>query len=137
MFVYEVSACGFESRCSHLNFRFCACFEERVPWYSGNTTAECGFTLKHVRDMIRTYSQIHCTDKCPQPCTIVCKGWLNGWLFVYELSCCRLESRCSNLNFRFRVCFEEGVPWHSGSYRVWIHSETRTWRDKNVQLIGP
>ena len=43
------------------------------------------------------------------------------------------ESRCSHLNFRYRVCFKQGVPWHSGNYRVWIHSETRTWHDKNIQ----
>ena len=53
MSVYELSGCGFESRCSHLNFRFCACFEQRVPWHSGNyrewTHSE------RVRDMIRTY----------------------------------------------------------------------------------
>ena len=23
--------------------------------------------------------------------------WLNGWVFVYELSCCEFESRCSNV----------------------------------------
>ena len=23
--------------------------------------------------------------------------------------------------------FEQGVPWHSGNYGVWINSETRTW----------
>ena len=28
---------------------------------------------------------------------------------------------------------EQGVPWHSGNYRVLIHSDTRTWRDKNIQ----
>ena len=28
---------------------------------------------------------------------------------------------------------ECGVPWHSGNYRVWIHSETHTWHDKNIQ----
>ena len=27
------------------------------------STTECGFTLKQVRDMIRTYSQMHRTDK--------------------------------------------------------------------------
>ena len=26
-------------------------------------TIECTFTLKHVRDMTRTYSQMHSTDK--------------------------------------------------------------------------
>ena len=35
VFVYELSACGFESRCCHLNFRYGACFEQRVPWHSG------------------------------------------------------------------------------------------------------
>ena len=59
--------------------------------------------------------------------------WLNGWVFVYELSGCGFEPHCSHLNFRFGVCFEQGVPWHSGNYRVWIHSETRTWHDKNIQ----
>ena len=62
--------------------------------------------------------------------------WPNGWVFVYELSGSRFESSCSHLNFRLRACFEQGVPWHSGNYRVWIHSETRTWHDKNTQSGG-
>ena len=35
---------------------------------------------------------------------------------------------------------EQGVSWHSGNYRVYIHSETRTWHDKNIQTnidFGP
>ena len=36
VFVYEPSGCGFESGCSHLNFRFRTSFEQGVPWYSGN-----------------------------------------------------------------------------------------------------
>ena len=55
-------------------------------------------------------------------------------MFVYELIGCGFESSCSHLNFRFRSCFEQGVPWHSGNYRVWIHSETRAWHDKTIQL---
>ena len=57
--------------------------------------------------------------------------WPNGWVFVYELSGSAFKSSCShlNLNFRFHYCFEQGVPWHSGNYRVWIHSETRTWHE--------
>ena len=43
------------------------------------------------------------------------------------------ESSCSHLTFRFRACLEQGVPWHSGNNRVWIHAETRTWNDKNIQ----
>ena len=36
VFVYELSGCGFESCCSHLNFRYCACFEKGVPWQWDN-----------------------------------------------------------------------------------------------------
>ena len=41
-------------------------------------TIECGFTLKRVRDMIRTYSQIHRTDKYSQHSSIIWPVWLNG-----------------------------------------------------------
>ena len=41
---------------------------------------------------------------------------LNSW--VFELSGSWFESRYSHLNFRYRVCFEQGIPWHSGNYRV-------------------
>ena len=36
VFVYELGGCGFESSCSHVNFRFCACFEQGVPWHLEN-----------------------------------------------------------------------------------------------------
>ena len=60
--------------------------------------------------------------------------WPNGWVFIYELNGCGFESSCSHLNFRFRASFEQGVPWHSGNYGMWMHSETRPWHDKNIQL---
>ena len=55
--------------------------------------------------------------------------------FIYELNGCGFVPSCSHLNFRFRDCFQLGVPWHSGNYRVWIHSNTRTWHDKNIQSL--
>ena len=65
--------------------------------------------------------------------------WLNGWMSVYELSGCGFESRCSHSNFRFCACFEQRVPWHSGNYREWTHSERvrdmiRTYRYNNYFL---
>ena len=36
VFVYEVSVCGFDSPCRHLNFRCCACFGLGVSWHSVN-----------------------------------------------------------------------------------------------------
>ena len=41
-------------------------------------TIECGFTLKRVRDMIKTYSQMHRTDKYSQHSSIIWLAWLNG-----------------------------------------------------------
>ena len=59
--------------------------------------------------------------------------WLNGWLFVGELSGCGFEFRCCHLNFRYRACFEQGVSWHLG---VWIHYETRTSHNKSIPLFS-
>ena len=59
--------------------------------------------------------------------------WLNVWVFIHELSGCQFESCCSHLNFRYHACFEQGVPWHSGNCRVWIHFKTYVWHDKNIQ----
>ena len=56
-------------------------------------------------------------------------------MFVYKLISCGFESLCSHLSFRYRACFEQGVPWRSGNYGVWIHSETWTWHDKNIQSL--
>ena len=36
LFVYELSGGGFQSRCRQLIFRYHACFEQEVPWHSGN-----------------------------------------------------------------------------------------------------
>ena len=41
-------------------------------------TIECGFTLKHVHDMTRTYSQVHHTDKCSKHSSIIWPVWPNG-----------------------------------------------------------
>ena len=62
---------------------------------------------------------------------------LNGWAFPYELSSCGINFRCSYLHcviFRYHVCLEHGVSWHSSNYRVWIYSKTCMWHDKNALL---
>ena len=41
-------------------------------------TIECGSTLKRVRDMTRTYSQTHHTDKYSQHSSVIWPVWLNG-----------------------------------------------------------
>ena len=82
------------------------------------TKTKCRFTLKRVRDMIRTYKQMHRPEKYPQLSSIVSSVWPNGWVVVYKLSGCKLKSCCSHLNFRYRDYFEQGVPWHSRKYSL-------------------
>ena len=48
---------GFESSCSHLNFRFAPASSNE--FLDIQATIECRFTLKRVRDMTRTYSLIN------------------------------------------------------------------------------
>ena len=100
-------------------------------------TIECGFTLKCVCHMIKTYSQLHRTDEYSQHGSIIWPVSLNGWVLVDERSGCCFESSCSHLNSRFRACFEQGVRWHWRNYKVWIHSETCTWHGKNIQRNAP
>ena len=70
---------------------------------------ECGFTLKCVRDMIRTYSQMHRTDKYSQHSSIIWSVWPSGWVFVYELSGCGFESRCSHLTYGNRFYLQTNI----------------------------
>ena len=57
-------------------------------------TMECEFTLKCIRDMTRTYSQMHPTDKYSGHSSIIWQVWLNGWVSVYELSGSGFEFSC-------------------------------------------
>ena len=43
-----------------------------------HTQLECGFTLKRVRDMTRTYSQMHRTGKYSEHSSIIWPVWPNG-----------------------------------------------------------
>ena len=45
-------------------------------------TIECGLTLKRVRDMARTYSQMHPTDKHSDHSSIIWPVSPNGWVFA-------------------------------------------------------
>ena len=80
------------------NFRYRVCFEQEVPWHS-IFNYECKFTLKRIRDMIITYSQMHRTDKYSQHISVIRPVWVNGWGFVYERRGREFESRCCCFNF--------------------------------------
>ena len=56
------------------------------------------FTLKLVRDIIKTYSQMHRIDNSSQHSSIIWPVGLNGWVFVYERNGCGFQSCCCHLN---------------------------------------
>ena len=88
-------------------------------------------------EMTRTYSEMHRKYKNSEHSSMIWPGLPNGWVVGYELNDSKFDCSCSYLNFRIRACFEQGVPWHSGKCKVWIHSQTRTWNDKNIQSNVP
>ena len=134
VFVHELSGCGYESRCCHLNSDILPVLSKE--FLDIQATIECKFTLKHVHNMIITYSQLHLTDKYSQHSSIIWPVWLNGWVFVYQVSGCKNKSHCCHLNFTNRVCFKQGFPWHSGNCRLYIHSRMRSWHDNNIQTLA-
>ena len=58
-------------------------------------------TLKRVRNMIKTYNQIHRSNKFSQWSSIIWPVWLNDSVFVYELNGFGFGFRCSHPNFRY------------------------------------
>ena len=109
VFVYELSDCGFESCSCHLNFGDWRLLRARSS-VAFRQTLERVFTLKLVRDMTITYSRMHCTDKYSQHSSIIWPVWLNGLVFLYELTGRGFESRCCHLHSICGPCFEQGVP---------------------------
>ena len=92
-------------------------------------------TLNHLAKLAKCLSCVVSTyQHFASDCMFLsCHVRVSEWIHTHELSGCGFKSRCNHLNFRFRAWFEQGVSWHSGNYRVWIHPETRTWHDKNIQ----
>ena len=74
--VYKLSRCVLESRCCRLN-------SDIAPVSSKESlnieeSIDCGFTLKRVRYMITTHSQMHRTDKYSQQGSVIWPVVLNG-----------------------------------------------------------
>ena len=100
--------------CEHLNFRRRACFEQGVPWLSGNHSR---FTL----NAYVTWSKYTVTALYREVLTKEhnhLASWAN-WLSV------RLRTKflwvwvtLQSLIVRYHACLEQGVPWHSANHRV-------------------
>ena len=87
-------------------------------------TIECGFTLKLVRDMTRTYSQMNRTDNYPEHSSIIWPVWPSGWVFVYKLSGSGCKTSCSHLNSFFinhyymQINEKDYFIWHNSFFKV-------------------
>ena len=55
------------------------------------------------------HSHMHHTDKYSQHSSIIWPVWLNGLVFIYELSSCGFESRCSHYSAIYLPKSREGV----------------------------
>ena len=71
--------CGFESRCSHFNVRYCVCFEQGAPSRIHAIT-ECRFTLKCVH-------------------TVSLSPLLNFWVRLPAYISCQLSSQEANYSW--------------------------------------
>ena len=82
---------------------------------------ECRFTLKLLRDMIKTCTQMHRTDKYSQHSSIIWPVRLSGWVFVYRLSGCGFSSRCCHL-----ITVGSEIPFSkklTGFYMIVVYTE--------------
>ena len=100
-----------------------------ISYKQSLSLSDCNKTWTH-NHLIRKLTLNHLA-KLAKWLSFVVSNYLHG-------GCgCGFKSCSSHLNFRFRACFEQEGPGHSGKYRVWIQSETRTWHYKNIQSNAP
>ena len=104
VFVYQLSGCGFENPVAVTQTSDIAPVL-RKQFLDIQATIECRFPLKHVHDMIVTYSQMYHTYKYSQQSCIILPAWLNGWRFVHKLSGCGFEFHCCHLDNFYLVIF--------------------------------
>ena len=97
---------------------------------SSNKT-NIGFLCYSIRNCMFTFLKSYC-------CKILYEAWIRISIWISKLRemyvTYGFKSHCSHLNFRYRTWFKKEVPWHSGNCRVWLHSATSTWHNKNIQL---
>ena len=90
-------------------------FSQRIQLFCEYLSVRCiwlyAIIMLHTRSIVKLHSIV-------------------GWNLATIHSCCYF-------NFSYRACFEQGNPWHSGNYRMWLHSETGMWHDNNLQSNSP
>ena len=93
VFIYKLSGYGLESQCSHLNFRYWACFVQRVPWLSWNHWVY--IYSKRVHNMIGTDKELMCLQIVKYHGTIIQPG----------ITCKKIPCYMSNSACRWLLLF--------------------------------
>ena len=92
--------------------------------------------------MIRTYGQMHRTDKYSQHSSIIWSLCLNGWVFVYKLSGCGFEYSCSHLvdgffkDFNIANQQSRRKAFWSSNITFWIQCSCNRKTTTEMFLIG-
>ena len=107
VFAYKLSVCWLESRCSHLNFRYCTCLEHRVPWHSGK------YRLWTLSEMC-TWIDSNIRSKSPYRNVLTTE--LNHLASLTKYIGVRLETKCMLI----------WVPWQSFKLQIWRLFWTRS-----------
>ena len=79
-------------------------------------------------------SQMHRTDKYSQQSSIIWPVWLNGWVFVYELSGYGFESRSCHIKIYVNSYFDT-VFWNVRGEEVKSHIGTEGVHFKYIILM--
>ena len=112
--------------------KLCVSKNSHTSKFSQFTISDCNWTRTQNHLVIkRTLNHL---AKLAKWLSCVLSTYLYGAFDCMFLPCHVRVLSCSHLTFIFCACFEQGVPWHSSNYGVWIHSETHVWHDKNIQL---
>ena len=85
--VFELSSCGFESRCSHFAETSDIAPVSSEEFLDIQTTIKCGFTLKCVHDMIRTYSEFTGFAYCRHSTSNEIRSRLNNGYLYFNIMC--------------------------------------------------
>ena len=103
-----------------------------VAWISIRRLSDSSRTRTHnhlVRKRRLNHLAANRTYEYSKLSSIIWPLWPNGWQLVYKL---RVVVG-SNPKLQISRLFRAKSSLTFRQYRVWIHSETRAWHDKNIQ----
>ena len=86
-----------------------------VSFYHVNAHSQCTIQTTTHKEYLYAGTQ-KCAVRTERRKTVwYCSEMVCQWHKIYSF---RFQFRYSQLNYRYDICFEQGIPWHSGNDRV-------------------